>query len=189
MPPKTPKDYVDGVNKRYGPFAEKLIKAYPVDENSVPKTARDLARDAAFGWQTWAWANLQSQKSKDKVFYYYLDQHPEHPVGSAKFGYGSPHGQDVAFVFGNLNPADQNRTATDGELSETIMNYWTNFAKNGDPNGDNVPKWEAFSPKKSAVMYFQQKAFMSSIPSEDAMKVLDTYFEWRRTPEGKEWAK
>ena len=189
MPPKTPKDYIESTTKRYGPFAEKLIKAYPVEENSVPKTARDLARDAAFGWQTWAWANLQSQKSKDKVYYYYLDQHPEYPAGSAKFGYGSPHAQDVAFVFGNLNPADQNRTPTDEALSETIMTYWTNFAKNGNPNGGNVPQWEAFSTKKPAVMYFQQKAFMGSVPSEEAMKVLDKYFEWRRTPEGKEWAK
>jgi para-nitrobenzyl esterase len=52
-----------------------------------------------------------------------------------------------------------------------------------------VPQWEAFSAKKPAVMYFQQKAFMGPVPSEDAMKVLDKYFEWRRTPEGKEWAK
>jgi para-nitrobenzyl esterase len=38
-------------------------------------------------------------------------------------------------------------------------------------------------------MYFNQKAYMGPVPSEDAMKVLDKYFEWRRTPEGKEWAK
>ena len=69
------------------------------------------------------------------------------------------------------------------------MTYWTNFAKYGHPNGGSVPKWEAFSQKKSAVMYFNQKAYMGSVPSEDAMKVLDKYFKWRRTPEGKEWAK
>lgn len=189
QPPKTPKDYIEGTQKRYGKFAESLIKAYPVGENSVPKTARDLARDAAFGWQTWAWANLQAKTSKEKVFYYYLDQHPEHPAGSPKYGYGSPHGQDVAFVFGNLNPADQNRTPTDEAVSETIMTYWTNFAKYGHPNGGSVPKWEAFSPKNPKVMYFNQKAYMGPVPSEDAMKVLDKYFEWRRTPEGKEWAK
>ncbi|GGD52535.1 carboxylic ester hydrolase [Emticicia aquatilis] len=189
QPPKTPKDYIEGTQKRYGKFAESLIKAYPVGENSVPKTARDLARDAAFGWQTWAWANLQAKTSKEKVFYYYLDQHPEHPAGSPKYGYGSPHGQDVAFVFGNLNPADQNRTPTDEAVSETIMTYWTNFAKYGHPNGGAVPKWAAFTPSKPAVMYFNQKAYMGPVPSEDAMKVLDKYFEWRRTPEGKEWAK
>lgn len=189
QPPKTPKDYVDNTNKRYGPFAEKLIKAYPVAENSVPKTARDLARDAAFGWQTWAWANLQSKTSKQKVFYYYFDQHKDFPSDSPKYGYGSPHAQDVAFVFGTFRTTDQFASSTDPQISETIMTYWTNFAKNGNPNGGNLPQWEAFSAKKPAVMYFQQKAFMGPVPSEDAMKVLNSYFEWRRTPEGKEWAK
>ena len=57
-PPKTPEDYIAGVKTRYGKFAEDLIKAYPVGTNTVPKTARDLMRDAAFGWHTWSWARL-----------------------------------------------------------------------------------------------------------------------------------
>ena len=51
-PPKTPQDYISNVHKRYGKFADDLIKAYPVGSNSVPKTARDLTRDA-FG-RLWA---------------------------------------------------------------------------------------------------------------------------------------
>ena len=57
-PPKTPEDYIANVKTRYGKFADDLIKAYPVGTNTVPKTARDLTRDAAFGWQTWSWARL-----------------------------------------------------------------------------------------------------------------------------------
>ena len=30
---------------------------------------------------------------------------------------------------------------------------------------------------------------METVPSEEYLKVLDKYFEWRRTAEGKEWAK
>jgi para-nitrobenzyl esterase len=75
---KTPDEYIAGVEKRSGKFADALAEAYPVCENSVPKTARDLARDAAFGWHTWSWARLQSQTGKSKVFYYYFDQHPDH---------------------------------------------------------------------------------------------------------------
>ncbi|HEX7584326.1 MAG TPA: carboxylesterase family protein, partial [Prolixibacteraceae bacterium] len=70
---KTPEEYYAGVKARYGKFSDDLIKAYPAAENSVPKTARDLARDAAFGWQTWSWARLQSQTGKSKVYLYYFD--------------------------------------------------------------------------------------------------------------------
>src|SRR5512146_1693433 len=48
-PPKTPEEYITAVKARYGPFAERLLKAYPTDATTVPKTARDLSRDAAFG--------------------------------------------------------------------------------------------------------------------------------------------
>jgi len=186
---KKPEEFIKGVKARYGKFADDLIKAYPVDSNSVPKTARDLARDAAFGWQTWIWARLQSQTGKSKVFYYYFDQHPDYPKDSPKYGFGSPHGQDVAYVFKHLDVSKPETTKTDLEISEAMATYWTNFAKFGDPNGKGVPTWPAFSDAKSEVMYFGQTPHVGPVPSAESLKVLDEYFKWRRTPEGEAWAK
>ena len=188
-PPKTPEDYTNSVRIRYGRFAEDLIKAYPVGTTTVPKTARDLARDAAFGWHTWSWARLHSKTGKSKVYYYYFDQHPEFPTESPRFGYGSPHGQDVGFVFQHLNPNSQNATNTDQQISEAMATYWTNFAKFGHPNGSGVPEWPAFSDAKPVVMHFNQTPHTGPVPSEASLKVLDDYFKWRRTPEGDAWAK
>jgi para-nitrobenzyl esterase len=186
---KKPEEYINGVKARYGKFADDLIKAYPVDSNSVPKTARDLARDAAFGWQTWIWARLQSQTGKSKVFYYYFDQHPDYPKDSPKYGSGSPHGQDVAYVFKHLDPSKPETTKTDLEISEAMATYWTNFAKYGNPNGKGVPEWPAFSDANPKVMYFGQTPHVGPVPSAESLKVLDAYFKWRRTPEGEAWAK
>jgi len=185
---KTPEEYIAGVKARYGKFADDLIKAYPVGENSVPKSARDLARDAAFGWHTWSWARLQSKTGKSKVFYYYFDQHPEYPEGSPQFGYGSPHGQDVAYVFMHLDPANPQTSKSDLEISEAMGTYWTNFAKYGHPNGDGVPLWPVFSQEDPQVMYLGPTPHTGPVPGENSLKVLDAYFEWRRSPEGREWA-
>jgi para-nitrobenzyl esterase len=186
--PKTPEDYITGVKTRYGKFADDLINAYPVG-SPVPKTARDLTRDAAFGWHTWIWARLQSKMGKSKAFYYYFDQHPENPEGSPRAGYGSPHGQDVAYVFQHLDASNPQTTKTDLEISDVMATYWTNFAKNGDPGGDGVPVWPAFSDANPAVMYFSQTAHTGLVPSFESLKILDAYFAWRRTPEGEAWAK
>lgn len=186
---KTPEEYIAGVKVRYGKFADELVKAYPPGTTTVAKTARDLMRDAAFGWQTWAWANLQAKTGKSKVFYYYFDQHPDFPKDSPWAGHGSAHGQEVAYVFNHIDPKNPQTTKTDLEISDAMATYWTNFAKYGDPNGGGLPEWPAFSQANPKVMYFSQKPFIGPVPSAESLKVLDKYFEWRRTPEGAAWAK
>ena len=186
---KTAAEYIAGVQKRYGRFADDLIKAYPAGADSVPKTARDLARDAAFGWQTWSWASLQLKTGKAKVFYYYFDQHPDRPAGSPQADHGTPHGVDVPYVFQTLDRNDAKLTPGDWTVSDLVSTYWTNFAKHGNPNGPGVPPWPEFTPGDRRVMYFHNTAAPGPVPSATALEVLDAYFAWRRTPEGEAWAK
>jgi para-nitrobenzyl esterase len=183
-PARTPEEYVNGVRKRFGPFAEPLLQAYPASAAAVPKTARDLMRDAAFGWHTWAWARLQSKQGKGKVYYYYFDQHPDHPPGSPRAGYGAPHGAEIPYVFEHLDGLRPPASADDRRISDIMAAYWTNFAKHLDPNGDTVPKWPAFSGKNPVVMVFKGAAQTGPVPSEEALRVLDRFFAWRRSPEG-----
>lgn len=186
---KTPEEFMNGVKARYGKFTEDLLKAYPVGKDSVPKTARDLMRDAAFGWHTWNWALLQARTGKSRVFYYYFDQHPDHPAGSPEADHGAPHGVDVPYVFQTLDRKDPKLTAGDWAVSDLLSTYWTNFAKHGDPNGEGLPAWPTFTESNRQVMYFHNEAHLGPVPSASSLEVLDAYFAWRRTPEGEAWAK
>jgi para-nitrobenzyl esterase len=184
---KSTEEFISGVKNRYGKFADTLLKVYPLDSGKIGKTARDLSRDAAFGWQTWCWARLQSKTGKSKVYYYYFDQHPDYPIDSPRFGYGSPHAQDVSYVFQHLNASDPETSKSDLEISEAMAIYWTNFAKYGNPNGNGVPTWPAFTNSKPSVMYFEKTPYIGSVPSEKSLEVLDKYFNWRFTSEGAAW--
>lgn len=177
-------NHEDGVRNRYGKYADALLEAYPVEADGRPgKTARDLMRDAAFGWQTWSWARLQAANGKSKVYLYYFDQ----PGPGAD---GSQHGQDVAYVFQHLNA---NRSSeSDMALSDVMGDYWLNFTKYGTPNapGSNLPVWPEFDNSNPQSMHLTGPVpFAGPVPSESALKVLDGYFKWRRSAEGKEWAK
>jgi para-nitrobenzyl esterase len=118
------------------------------------------------------------------VFYYYFDQHPEYPADSPRAGYGAPHGADVRYVFQHLNTSSPQVTKADLAISDAMATYWTNFAKRGDPNGEGVPAWPAFSDAHPEVMYFAQTPHAGVVPSAESLKVLDAYFAWRRTPDG-----
>ena len=61
---------------------------------------------------------------------------------------GAAHSYELPYVFGNLlseGPLAGPYAAPDRRLSSTIMDYWTNFAKNGDPNAGQLPPWPRFN--------------------------------------------
>jgi para-nitrobenzyl esterase len=156
-----------------------------LEDGKVGKTARDLTRDAAFGWGTWVWGRLQNETGKQPVYLYYFDQAPMYPEGDRKYGHRSPHGQDVDFVFQSVRPGNN---PTDKALEKYILKYWTNFAKFLNPNGEKsdeqLPAWPLFKNENSEVMVLTGEGpHPAPVPSEDAMKVLDEYFAWRRTQE------
>ncbi|MCW0484946.1 carboxylesterase/lipase family protein [Gaoshiqia sediminis] len=185
---RTPQEYIANVQERFGPYADSLLQAYPLGENNVPRSARNLMRDAAFGWHTWSWARLQSNTGKSDVYYYYFDQHPERPADSPQADHGTPHGVDVPFVFMNLDPKNPNTSEADLSISETMATYWTNFAKYGHPNSKDVPEWPAFSEANPVVMSLGPNTYLGPVPDEASLQVLDNYYQWRRSSEGKEWA-
>ncbi len=181
--PTTPDQYVAGTRRRFGPFADRMLELYPAQtEAATHRALADIFRDAGFAWHTWAWARLQSETGKSKVFVYYFDQkQPASPFPMPFQSEGAPHGSEIGYVFKQLDPGRQ-WTDADRALSELMATYWTNFAKFGDPNGEGVPQWPVFEEGEPTVMYLTGTPHTGPLPNREQLEAMDEYFAWKRAP-------
>jgi len=74
-------------------------------------------------------------------------------------------------------------TPEDKTVSEQLMLYWTNFAKYGNPNGNGLPEWPAFTDADPRVMELDDPSHAVPVPNLEQLKTLDSYFAWRRKQE------
>ena len=66
------------------------------------------------------------------------------------------HNSDIPFFFNNvLKSASMTGATEEGfALGEKMSSALINFARTGNPNGGNAPRWEPFAPATEATMYF-----------------------------------
>lgn len=82
---------------------------------------------------------------------------------------GTPHGGEIAFVFGTLGtgglgPPPPPPTPQDQAVSRLAQTYWVNFAKTGDPNGAGLPVWPRYDPGKDLIFEFHPDGTAGAIP-------------------------
>ena len=174
--PITSEGFEEMIRSQYAAGAEELLRAYPhATDEEAAQSAKDIMRDSAFAWPTWAWATLQTRMGKNKAFVYYFDHRtPMSPEGAN-------HAAEIPFVFRNLGGEGAIGAASDGPeekaLSDLMSSYWVNFAANGDPNGEGLPEWPVFEEKGQMVMYFDGESGAKKHPNLDKIMAFDAYFE------------
>jgi len=155
--------YINKVKQAYPDDYEEVLKLYPYgSEQEIEKSATALASDRFIAYSTWKWFDLQ-RKNCDQPVYRYLysklrppmvdkDLTPGLAGGTMKKNeglkmpepIGASHASEIEYCMGNLasNPVYA-WTPDDYKVSETMLNYFANFIKNGNPNGSDLPHWNA----------------------------------------------
>jgi len=174
----TAAQFEEQIKSQYGPHADAILSVYSHSTDAeATRSSTEISRDSMFGWSTWTWARLQTEKGNGKAFEYYYDYHEPDVDGSG-------HGSDVPYAFQTLGQDEPK--PEDLQLSDMISSYWVNFAKSGDPNGLNLPEWPAFTENDQKVMVFDAVPSARPVPNVDKLKAFDDYIAWLRESEKKE---
>lgn len=160
--PYTNENFVKKVKEAYPNDYEGILEVYPhSSEKEIELSATALASDRFIAYDTWKWFDLHRKNCVQPV-YRYLFSKIRPPLVDQSFipglaggkikknkndataskPIGAPHASEIEFCMGNLSLIkDYAWTEDDYKVSETMLNYFANFIKTGDPNGIGLPEW------------------------------------------------
>lgn len=153
-------NYAAKIRQRFGDSAAEAMKLFPGDSDEQAKSSAGLLSSADFiALGTWKWIEVHLETGRSAVFRYEFDQPLPLPEGHAPDAEAyANHSGEIEFVFGTLDSKKLPWGPEDYKLSEAMGNYWSNFAKTGNPNGAGVPEWPRYEKKSGyRVMYLAPK--------------------------------
>jgi para-nitrobenzyl esterase len=148
----TAKSFAEEARARFGDEAPEFLKLYPAaTDREALLSAEALASDDFIAFSTWKWTDIQAKTGDAPLYQYRFDQipavKPGKMIGSLPASEaGARHAGEIEYVFETLKSEEGVPwTAADFKVSEEMASYWTNFAKTGNPNGDESPKWPRYA--------------------------------------------
>jgi para-nitrobenzyl esterase len=132
--------------KDFGDKADDFLKLYPSDTpEHLRRSALDYAGDQFIAMSTWGWIEAQTKTGKQPTYRYRFDMAPFSKNPNAP-RLGAYHSAEIEYVFGQLDSkTDVTWRESDRQISDIMQKFWSNFAKNGNPNGAGLPNWPPYT--------------------------------------------
>ena len=143
------------IDKLYGSVPEQDVVSLYGDLSEQQRPLA-VAGDSLFVAPAWYLARASAAQNQSPAWLYHFSYVPPALADSRS---EASHGDEMAYVFANLNWRDgvEKISAYDRQLSDTLGAYWTHFARNGSPNSAGLPIWPAQTPKDDIQMRFDSQ--------------------------------
>ena len=175
LPPTSPEALATFARQRFGAQGDEIAKLYSGTDDDSATAAQDRLQSdyllAASARQALTFAEL------GKPAYVYRFTRPA--PGSDPIKVGAFHSAELAYVFGTQASIDRPWSDRDSALSDEMQQYWTNFAKGGDPNGPGLPAWPRYQAPAHEAMELGDVTRAMPVLDSQRKALFDAYLATR----------
>lgn len=148
--------------KNYGDRKGEFLEFFPANTNEEATASQKKLNLLNFaGVPSYLLA-----KYMDKNVWLYEFTHV--PTDKPSFpNYGAFHTSEVPFALHTLDQWNRDWKPEERTLENQMSAYWVNFAKTGNPNGKNLPVWEAYDINNGNLMVFDTDLSIQELYKEE----------------------
>lgn len=188
LSPEITEDELDAyLDRVFGDDAAEIKAAYADDIEDSPLAARKIITgDNGFILSARMWGRLVEDRGEDAYVYYFSRQPPVFRLyvpemtdlnnDGGQRTLGAYHSGELAYVFDNLDLVGVGWDANDHALSETIADYWVNFARSGNPNGPGLPQWPTYNASTDTVQILDAEVRSAVHPRKEELDRMERVF-------------
>ena len=163
------KNYADKVKSLFpDPYASRVLELYPASTNEEAKQNwAEIFTVYYFTYGHYCWE--RQALANDIPTYIYRFTRENGRIGSV-------HSGEMVYLYGNIPEESSLYTAQDRELSDTMVQYYRNFIINGDPNGEELLRWEAIG-NPDQLLELGDTIQVTDAPYRELYDILDEMFD------------
>ncbi|MEI6469407.1 MAG: carboxylesterase family protein [Betaproteobacteria bacterium] len=173
-PIDTIEDYTKLLNSNFGSMSSQAQKLYPVeDQKMVRASVAELFADTQFNYGA-RLLSLSMARSGYSTWNYLFSRRRSYQND------GPHHGQEVHFVFGNLEAPYPGEKPifdeADKKLSLAMIRYWISFAATGSPEGNGLNEWPQFDEVEERYLEFGDVIHQGQKWRKDKLDFMERFF-------------
>ena len=186
-PEITEAELITYLDRLFGAGSTEIAEAYKDEIAHSPLSAQKIIKgDNGFILSSRMWGRLVQARGNDAYVYYftrnapvfrlYVPEEKDLNGDGGQRTLGAYHSGELAYVFNNLDIVGLGWDDIDHELSNTMAEYWVNFARNGNPNGPGLPDWPTYNSSSDIVQILDEEVKPAVHPRKVQLDRMENLF-------------